>query len=225
MNSKISEIKELLCKKGSTKQEVFTITKEVFRDVKMAMMGIEADLSPKLANDAPQVDVRYNDKGDFEAHLKFSGDTLVFMMHTNIFDFEPAHRINHSDYMKEDELREFCGMIQIYNFLSDSIKYNRENDFGYLIARIYINKDRHFFIDGRRPLSFMFADIDKNIITPEILQGIIEESMLVCLNFDLLAPPLQSISYLSIEQKNTMSHSSGIPTGKQLGFVMSSEDK
>jgi hypothetical protein len=115
-------------------------------------------------------------------------------------------------------------MIQIYNFLSDSIKYNRDQDAGYLIARVFINKEQHFFIDGKRPLSFQYNDIEKNIISPETLRTIIEEAMLFCLNFDLLAPPVDAINYISVEQKNLMSYSSGMPTVKRLGFQLSTEE-
>ncbi len=225
MDSKILQIQELLCRKASTKQDVFRSTQVIFRDMKMVLRELETELSPKLLDEAPHVEVKYSDKGDFEAHLKFGGDTLVIMMHTNVFDFDENHFINKSAYVKEDTLREFCGMIQIYNFLSDSIKYNRDNDVGYLIARVFINKDRHFFVEGKRPLSFMFSDIEKNIVTSESLRTIIEEAMLFCLHFDLLAPPVESINYISVEQKNSMSHSSGMPTGKRLGFVMSSEEQ
>lgn len=223
MNSKITQIQDLLCRKSSTKQEVFRLTQEIFRDLKMVLREVESELAPKLADDAPHVEVRYSDKGDFEAHLKFSGDTLVLMMHTNVFDFDEGHFVNKSKYVQEDKLREFCGMIQIYNFLSDSLKYNRDQDVGYLIGRIFINKDRHFFIDGKRPLSFVYSDIEKNIISQEHMRTIIEEAMLFCLNFDLMAPPTEAINYISVEQKNMMSHSSGMPTGKRMGFVMSAE--
>ncbi len=224
MESKIEQIKELLCKKSSVKQEVFRLTQTIFRDLKMVLRDIETDLLPKLVEAAPYVEVKYSDKGDFEAHLKFSGDTLVMMMHTNVFDFDEGHHVNNSAYVQEDKLREFCGMIQIYNFLSDSIRYNRDQDIGYLIARIFINKDGHFFVEGKRPLSFLYGDLEKNIISPKSLRTIIEEAMYFCLNFDLMAPPMDSISYISVDQKNMMSHSSGMPTGKRLGFTMSTEE-
>jgi hypothetical protein len=224
MDTKVNQIQELLCQKSSTKQFVYRLTQTIFRDLKMMLREIEAQLSPTLAEKAPHVEVRYSDKGDLEAHLKFGGDTLVLMMHTNVFDFDESHFVNKSKYVQEDKLREFCGMIQIYNFLSDSIKFNRENDVGYLIARIFINKDSHFFVDGKRPLSFVFSDIEKCIISPQNLRTIVEEAMLYCLNFDLLAPPVDSINYISVEQKNVMSHSSGMPTGKRLGFLMSADD-
>lgn len=224
MESKLSQIQELLCKKSSVKQQVFRLTQTIFRDLKMVLRDMETELSPKLVDDAPHVEIKYSDKGDFEAHLKFSGDTLVLMMHTNIFDFDESHFVNKSKYVQEDKMREFCGMIQIYNFLSDSIRYNRDQDVGYLIARIFINKDQHFFIEGKRPLSFVFSDIEKNVISKQNLRTIIEEAMIFCLNFDLVAPPVDAISFISVEQKNMMSHSSGIPTGKRLGFLMSADE-
>ena len=60
--------------------------------------------------------VEYSSDGDFEAKLKFSGDTLLFHMHSNVFDFNAAHPIHKTKYIKEDKLRSFCGVINIYNF-------------------------------------------------------------------------------------------------------------
>ncbi len=223
MESKIKDIQHLLCEKSNTKQQAFQVTLNTFATLKKVMKEVADDLFPCLAEDAPRVEIKYTEKGDFEAHLKFSGDTLVVMMHTNIFDFDESHYVLKNPYIKEDPMREFCGLIQVYNFLADSIKYNREQDIGYLIGRIFVNKEKHFFIDGKRPLSFLYSDIAKNQITEEVLRNIIEEAMLFCLNFDLLAPPLDAINYISVEQKNLMSYSSGMPTGKRLGFMMSSE--
>lgn len=223
-DSKIKAIKDLLCEKSKTKQQVFRITQAVFHDLKMVLREIEAELNPEVGDKAPLVEIKYYDKGDFEAHLKFSGDTLVVMMHTNVFDLDENHYLKKSSYIKEDPMREFCGMIQIYNFLSDSLRYNRENDMGYLIGRIFINKDNHFFVDGKRPLSLTYSDLSKNVFEKSTLRNMIEEAMLYCLNFDLLVPPIEMTSYITVEQKNLMSHSSGMPTGKLLGFTMHRED-
>ena len=222
--SKLKEIKEILCRKSKTKQQVFKITQAVFHDLKMVLRDIESEITPEIGDKAPMVEVKYYDKGDFEAHLKFSGDTLVIMMHTNVFDLDENHYITKTKYIQEDPLREFCGMIQVYNFLSDSLRYNREHDMGYLIARIFINKDQHFFIDGKRPLPFMFGDLEKNMMNKENLRTIIEEAMLFCLNFDLIVPPVDAINFITVEQKNIMSHSSGMPTSKRLGFSMQKDD-
>jgi hypothetical protein len=220
MDSKISQINQLLCEKAYTKQRVYQITLETFAALKEVMKELEEEIMPCIHEDAPNVIVKYNDLGQFEAHIKFSGDTLVVMMHTNIFDFDDNHYLNQSPYIKEDPMREFCGMIHIYNFLSDSLLYNREQDMGYLIARMFINKDRHFFIEGKRPLAFQYADIAKNVLSKEALKDVMQEAMLFCLNFDLLAPSLDAVKFISVEQKNALSYSSGMPTSKRMGFRM-----
>ena len=43
-----------------------------------------------------------------------------------------------TSYVKEDKNRSYCGVIHLYNFLADSFKYNRLNDVGYLIGRVFI---------------------------------------------------------------------------------------
>src|ERR1043166_577030 len=145
------------------------------------------------------------------------------MMHTNVFDFENSHFILSTNYVKEDPMREFCGLIQVYNFLSDSLKYNRIDDEGYLITRIFINKERHFFMEGKQSVSLQYRDFECCSINTETLNNFIIEIMNYCLNFDLIAPPLEKAFTITVEQKNNMSYSSGFPTGKRLGFRMSSE--
>lgn len=223
MTPKTSQINELLCRKSAAKQLTYKITQEIFHDIRNVMQELQKDIMPCLVESAPSVEVKYYDKGDFEAHLKFSGDTIVVMMHTNIFDFDESHYISKSKYIKEDPLRIFCGMIQIYNFLSDSIRYNREQDAGYLVGRLFINKEKHFFIEGKRPLSFRYSDMGTAPIDTEIIRNILEEAILFCLNFDLRVPPLESVNYITLEQKNLLSYSSGMPTHKRLGFQMSKE--
>jgi hypothetical protein len=224
MENNFIEIKKTLLQKSSVKQLVFRQTKHVFAELKEVVKKICFELSSEIYAEDPNVEVKFYDKSEFEFHLKFSGDTLVFMMHTNVFDFESNHFIHQSAFVKEDNLREYCGMIQMYNFLADSIKYNREGDMGYLVGRIFVNKDRHFFIEGKRPISFLFNDFNKNQISDESLARVVAEAMKFCLNFDLMAPTLESINLLTIEQKNFMIYSSGIPTSKRLGFRMEKDE-
>jgi hypothetical protein len=224
MERKISAINELLCKKSHAKQVAYQVTIQSFEQLKLEMKELEEEIMPCLQEDAPAVKIKYTDSGQFEAHLAFGGDTLVAMMHTNIFDFEDEHFINKNPYINEDTTREFCGMIQIYNFLSDTINYNRIQDVGFMVARIFINKEGHFFVEGKRPLSFLYSDIAKHQIDGPTLRHIMEECMLYCLNFDLLAPPMDAVRYITFEQKLAMSFSSGMPTSKRLGFRLSNDN-
>lgn len=216
--SKLSRIKELMLQKSSTKQKAFRNVREVFLLLKETARELADTLSKEISATDPSVEVKFYEKSEVEIHLKFSGDTLVFMMHTNIFDFPSDHYIHQTDYLKEDPMREFCGLIQVYNFLADSLKYNREGDMGYLVGRMFVNCENHFFIEGKRPLSFLYSDFRNCCIDRNSLHNIITEAMYYCLNFDLLAPPIDAMSYITVEQKNLMSYSSGMPTGKMLGF-------
>jgi hypothetical protein len=218
MENKFEKVTQLLLQKSATKQLVYRNTKASFIDLKEVVRGIAEKVSQTIQPIDSSVEIKYFEKSEFEVHLKFSGDTLVFMMHTNIFDFDQHHYIHNNPYVQEDPMREFCGMIQIYNFLADSIKYNREGDVGYLVGRLFINKENHFFIEGKRSLSFQFGDFGLNQISKEFYEKIVLESIHYCLNFDLIAPPIENISFITLEQKNIMSHSSGMPTGKRLGF-------
>lgn len=223
MESKKEEILRLLSTKACTKQYVYRNMLNVFQKFKLQLQQLEENLSAKMASIDNHVELKFYDKGPFEAQLKFSGDTMVFMMHTNVFDFPDDHHIMRLPYITEDRMREYCGVIQVYNFLSDSIKYNRNGDIGILVGRIFINKDNHFFIEGKRPLSFLFNDISRHEMNDENVQQIIEEAMLFCLNFDLVAPPVDSVSFISVEQKNIELYSTGLPTSKALGFQMNKD--
>ncbi|MBX7205260.1 MAG: hypothetical protein K1X81_07530 [Bacteroidia bacterium] len=223
MESKKEEIFRLLSTKACTKQFVYRNMLNVFQKFKQQLQHLEENLSARMASIDNHVELKFYDKGPFEAQLKFSGDTMVFMMHTNVFDFPDDHHIMRLPYIAEDKMREYCGLIQVYNFLSDSIKYNRNGDIGILIGRIFINKDNHFFIEGKRPLSFLFNDITRHEMNDENVQKIIEEAMLFCLNFDLVAPPVDAVNFITVEQKNNELYSSGIPTSKALGFQMNKD--
>ena len=77
-------------------------TKSVFaefqKQLKNKLFVINKDIVDK------KVKVEYSSDGDFEVKLKFSGDTLLFHMHSNIFDFNAAHPIHKTKYVKAIKL-------------------------------------------------------------------------------------------------------------------------
>ena len=46
------------------------------------------------------VEIGFQKKGDFESHISFSGDRLIFHILTNIFDFPNNHSIQKTSYIK-----------------------------------------------------------------------------------------------------------------------------
>ena len=220
-----NEIIEALKNKACLKQEVYRITHHVFGLFRKHIHQITDEIHEKIQKIDKDVEVLSRDNGDFETQIKFSGDTLIFSMHTNVFNFENTHAIHSKSYIKEDESRIYCGTIEIYNFLSDSFKYLRINDPGYLIGRIFVNKERHFFVEGRRQLGFLFNDIEALVINEEFIKLIVEKAILHAIEFDLWVPAYEDVQELTVGEKIQQSGTITHRTGKRMGFQIDSKSK
>lgn len=218
------QIMQILKEKSLTKQKVFDKTLEVFNNIKVVLQETQKDFNDKLNGLDQRVHMEYKDYGKFEAHLKVAGDLLIFSMHSNAFEFNREHNIWKTSYAQLDKLNTYCGIINIYNFLADSFRYHRDEDLGYLIARIFINKDFYYMLEGKRQLGYLYnafgqQKIDKNTIA-EILRSII----IYALEFDLLVPPYDAVKIASVAQMNQNIENSKLQTGKRLGFKFNSDD-
>tara|TARA_B110000263_G_scaffold210867_1_gene193580 strand:- start:63 stop:737 length:675 start_codon:yes stop_codon:yes gene_type:complete len=222
---KESTIIKLLKEKSATKQLVYRNTKEVFDDLVKSLKLKEQSLAVLLSDEVDDVELEFTSNGEFDVQLKFAGDTLLFHMHSNIFDFPSNHQVIKSKYVKEDKSRSFCGVINIYNFLSDSLKYNRLNDEGFLIGRIFINKEKNFFVEGDKELGFLFNDFSNQKISASLLEQIINVCMVFTLNFDLYTPNFNDIRVVSLHHLLEMSMNQKIKTSKRLGYKFSHENK
>jgi hypothetical protein len=217
------KIIDKLSKKAATKQEVFRVSKSAFNSLKEVAKELSNDLENQISPIDKNVEVKFTDKGEFEIEIKFSGDTLIFHMHTNTFSFDKTHQIWNSKYVKEDKYRAYCGVINVYNFLSDSFKYHRENDLGFLLGRIFINKDQHFFTDGTNKMGFLYNDFEHSVLNKDILKSIIEELMLNAMDFELITPPFKDVQVVSVHQVMEMSKKMKLKTSKKLGYRFNSE--
>lgn len=217
-------ILDTLKTKACLKQDVFKKTREIFLGFKIEAKKLADELKTEMNIVDKDILIEYIDKSDHEFHVKFGGDILVFFMHTNVFDFEKNHAIWKTSYLKEDELRAYCGMINIYNFLSDSFKYNRLNDVGYLVARMFLNKDLHYFVEGKRQLAFLYNDFVNEVINNNKIREIIESSILYSMDFDLLTPHYDTMKIVSVSEVNEVTSTMSIKTGKRLGFKFQADN-
>jgi len=218
MTQKREHIFDLLQHKSGLKQAIYRNTLDRFHELKSILENIENDLAPRIAAINQSVEVKYNERSLFEAELKFSGDMLSFNMHTNVFSFDHKHFVHQTPYVQADPNRAFCGKIDIYNFLADSYKYNRLNDIGHLIGRIFINHENHFFVEGKKQLGFLYSDFSGQSLGKDQLCDIVETAMLHALEFDLMVPPFEAVQEISLAQKLFENGNAGITTGKRLGF-------
>lgn len=219
MENKTNEIiLELLKEKSSLKQDVFYSTLSVFKELKDVVKEVVNDLKPKVAAIDKRLIINYKDKTEFEIELQVAGDVLIFQMHTNVFEFDISHQIWKISYVKEQPSNSFCGVINIYNFLADSFKYNRSNDLGYLVARIFQNREHHYFVEGKRQLGFLYNDFSNALMNRAELKKIVESAVVYCLSFDLFTPPFEEVRVVSVGQTEQQNFLMSVKTGKRLGF-------
>ena len=220
-----NQILDLLKTKSSTKQQIYRVTKSVFGEINDVLKNKIERLRAEIIKEDKFVELEYISKGTFESHIRFSGDRLIFHMHSNIFDFYQSHHVHKTSYVKEDKMRSFCGVIHVYNFLNDSFRYNRLNDIGNLIARIFINKDKHYFVEGEQQLGFLFNDFPNQELNRDSINKIIDAIILFAINFDLLTPNFQEVNLVNVDQILNMNNTHKLKTSKSLGFRFSHENK
>ncbi|MBL7893454.1 MAG: hypothetical protein JNL63_12545, partial [Bacteroidia bacterium] len=94
------------------KQDVFHNTIETFKLLKTVVKEVSTELKEYNKIDK-RVIVDVKEVGEYQVQIRVAGDTVIFYMHTNIFEFDKSHRIWKTSYVKEDNNRSFCGMIQV----------------------------------------------------------------------------------------------------------------
>lgn len=222
---KLEELQKQLVTKSCVKQDVFSITKTVFAELNEVVSELTTELKNHVVPCDSRIELEFESTGEYESRMTLAGDAVLFHMHTNVFSFPASHMIFKSPYVQKDSLNAFCGVINIYNFLADSFRFQRLNDSGYLIGRIFVNRDRHFFVEGQGQLGFLFNDFS----TAELDQAKLREVVLTALNyiisFDLYTPPYPQVKEVRLLEMQELSHNLKLQTGKRLGFRFESEEK
>jgi len=216
-------ILQTLKEKSSLKQDVFQNTTHWFKVLKGELKKISADLGKEMAEQDGRIVIEQTEKGAYATRLKIAGDMIIFHMHTNVFQFDSGNAVWKTSYLKDDPNNGYCGTINIYNFLADSFKFNREQDIGYLIARVFINREGHFMIQGKRQLGFLYNDLMNSKMDVNSIRDIIESAILYTLDFDLLAPPYDHVNQVTLLEMKELSNNMHLSTGKRLGFRFQSD--
>ena len=220
-----SKILDTIIRKSTLKQRVFDNTFAAFNELKETLFEMASEMDDELDGKLDRrVRLEYRDRGKFEAQLQVANDLLIFQMHTDVFEFDANHLVWQTPYVQADRENSYCGLINIYNFLSDSFKFNRNADEGYLIGRIFINREKCYFVEGKqqtsmRPMQFGKAEIDS-----EALVRILESAIYYALHFDLLLPSYDDNKRVTVDQFNTKLDNSKFVTGKRLGYDFDVDD-
>lgn len=217
-DDRLDDIINGLHQKSVTKQVIYRNTKATFDRMKEIAQDIVEELTERVTKHDADVIIEYSNISEFEFHVKFSGDLLMFIMHTNVITFPEDYELMRNEYIEEDFRRRFFGHIMAYNFMADTIKYNRIDDPGYLVGRMLINIDRHFVIEGVKQMELPYDRIAQNVINNKTLRLIIESAMVAAVNNDLMGQDVSDIERITLKQK----HENMISQPRKVGFRVSS---
>ena len=223
------QIVEALSGKSNVKSLVFDRALEMFNTLKELLAEISNDLDEALDEIkdsgvvlSRRVKLEYRDKGKLEAEVRFADDVLVFSLLPDVYQFDPEHPVWKNPYSTADKFNTYCGIITVHNFLYESVKLNRECDPGYLVARLFINREGCFFVEGKNQPRNRISDFGKVALDKKELRDFVESAMLYALSFDLLVPPFESVKTITVGDKDSDDYR--IPTGKRNGYGYTTDD-
>jgi hypothetical protein len=209
---------QMLREKSVMKQDVYRNTHQTFDMLKEVIKNVADDLRSEASNIDRRIGVDYRFPSDHEIELKVAGDMLVFYMHSNVFEFDSSHSMFKTGYIKKNQLNSYCGIIYVYNFLADSFKYNRLQDLGYLISRLFVNRESHFFVESKPPMGYKYSNFSAEPISIEVVKEIVYDLIYYAISFDLYTPPVDSVREISLNEILERVQSDKLKTGKRLGF-------
>ncbi|MBR6465597.1 MAG: hypothetical protein IKS82_04095 [Bacteroidales bacterium] len=223
------QLVEALSGKSNTKSLIFDRALEVFNSLKELLAEISNDLDEALDeikdSGTPlsrRVKLEYRDKGKLEAEVRFADDVLVFSLLPDVYQFDRDHAVWKNPYSTQEKFNTYCGVITVHNFLYESVKLNRDCDPGYLVARLFINREGYFFVEGKRQPRNKISDFGKVLLDKKELRDFIENAMLYAISFDLLVPPFGDVKTITVGDKDSDDYR--IPTGKRNGFGYNTDD-
>ncbi|MBK7650297.1 MAG: hypothetical protein IPJ20_05445 [Flammeovirgaceae bacterium] len=219
----LEHIHHLLESKSTAKQITYKNLLAAFSILNKESKRIVNELKKKPGSADEDVTVDFDQINEHEFQVKLAGDLLSFVLHTNVVTFDDEHTVMKTAYVHENEVNRYFGQIMIYNFMSDSVKFNRVNDPGYLIARILINHENRFLVEGDGQLGQLFNNITEKMISEEDLNSIVKLSLAAAIENDLMAPPFPQVRFITLYQK--MEKTQELGAGQKIGFRMQYNSK
>ncbi len=223
------QLVEALSGKSNVKSLVYDRALEVFNNLKELLAEISNDLDEALDDIkdsgvvlSRRVKLEYRDKGKLEAEVRFADDVLVFSMLPDVYQFDPEHPVWKNPYSTAEPFNTYCGVITVHNFLYESVKLNRECDPGYLIARLFINRESCFFVEGKNQPRNKISGFGSVKLDKKEMRDFVESAMLYAISFDLLVPPFDKVKTITVGDKDSDDYR--IPTSKRNGFDFTTED-
>jgi len=219
----IESIIQDLRSKSVVKQRTYNYLCQAFNEMMTCGKLIVKQIQDRVKDVDEGFTVEFKKISNQEFHIKVAGDLIIFVLHTNIVTYSDEHGVVKSKYVAEDNNRRYFGQIMMYNFMADSVKYNRMEDPGYLLGRVLLNYENHFFIEGEGQLDFLFNQVSTDKINKVDIDVIIKIALTTAAKSDLVTPSYQEIKFITLYDKVESTQSMG--GGRKIGFKMSYDQK
>lgn len=220
----VDHIQRLLENKSQAKQVTYKNLINSFEVLAKESKRVATELKKKTKTSTDHdVTIDFKRINDHEFQVKLAGDLLIFVLHTNIVTFDDESEVMKNPYIKEKEINRYFGQIMIYNFMSDSLKFNRVNDPGYLLARLLINHEGRYIVEGEGKLGVVYSQVSPVAITEADLNVLVKLALTLAIENDLMAPPYPQVKFITLYQKLEKTQELG--AGQKIGFRMSYHGK
>lgn len=220
-NKKAEEIITALQVKAALKAQVQNVAAICFDELYHTLELITGEYNNALQGNV-KVELMRPSKSVYQ--INADEDTLIISLQTGVFQFDRDHEAWKTQYIQENPARSYIAIVNIYNFLSDSFKYDRQEDPGYLVARVFINAEGAFFVEGKRQRGMGHKDFGKKKLDSTNWRKIIEIALEYCIAFDMLVPPYENVMVTDLLHMNLEIQTSKTKMGKRLGFQFKSDD-
>jgi hypothetical protein len=216
----VDHIQRLLENKSQAKQVTYKNLINSFEVLAKESKRVAVELKKKTKSSTDNdVTIDFKRVNDHEFQVKLAGDLLIFVLHTNIVTFADDSEVMKNPYIKEKEINRYFGQIMIYNFMSDSLKFNRVNDPGYLLARLLVNHEGRYIVEGEGKLGMVYSHVSPSAITEADLNILVKLALTLAIENDLMAPPYPQVKFITLYQKLEKTQELG--AGQKIGFRMS----
>lgn len=196
-----------------------------FAILKSLAHNLYQQIENSLGQKEEHAKIKFEEGRPNQCEIRLGDDTIWFHLQPNIFKIIDGHPLYKSSYIKENELRAHCAVINVYNFLTDTLIRKRNDDVGFLVTRIFINSESHFMVEGKKHFGLLFNDFSNDVLDNEKLEKIIKQIVLFCLEHDMVIPPFEAVQTITFEEISQNNCSAFSSEGKKLGFRFKSEDQ
>ncbi|MCI5983179.1 MAG: hypothetical protein ACI35U_05820 [Marinilabiliaceae bacterium] len=220
-NRRRNNIIAMVAPKAALRQQVEKETNFQFESLCELLEGMAAEYRELLPEN---VLVKFERDAKHVAMFTLDADVLVFAQHTDVFQFDRDHEAWQTNYVKSDKNRAFVGVVNVYNFLSDSFKYDRDEDVGYLVARLFVNAEGAFFVEGKRQRGVGVEHFGGQKLDVDNWRRFVETAIKYVAEFDLLVPPYDAVKLTDLAHLKQAILTSKTKTAKRMGFSFNSDD-